>query len=216
MGPRKKTSFSPKGANVRDRKATFEKMQEKYRSQRNSKDTREKPKFKRERKGKPSPETLDNPVGRLLREIHANMKDVKLDLKQTNSKLYGLQNKIDSLESENKTRDEINLRKFEAINEDIAKIEDSVTTKIVSQFEPAIQAMKTDIQSQFQSEIGNLKKDVKEGMHEDIRILIREELAIQRREVASEDETEVREESLAQQVLGEQKKKKSKKKTIKI
>ena len=28
--PRKKPSFSPKGANARDRKATFEKMQEKY------------------------------------------------------------------------------------------------------------------------------------------------------------------------------------------
>merc|ERR1711954_451283 len=208
MGPRKKTSFSPKGANVRDRKATFEKMQEKYRSQRNSKDTREKPKFKRERKGKPSPEKLDDPVGRLLREIHADMKDVKLDLKQSNSKLDGLQNKIDALESENKARDEINLRKFKAINEDIAKIEDSVTTKIVSQFEPSIQAMKTDIQSQVQSEIGNLKKDVKEGMHDDIRILIREELALQRREAASDDETEVREEGLAQEVLGEQKKKK--------
>ena len=90
----------------------------------------------------------------------------------------------------------------------IARIEDSVTTKIVRQFEPSIQAIKTDIQSQFQSEIGNLKKDVKEGMHEDIRILIREELAIQRREAASEDEIEVREEGLAQQVLGEQKKKK--------
>merc|ERR1711954_627057 len=117
------------------------------------------------------------------------------DLHTNNSKIDGLQDKIDNIQCKNKINEESNLRKFESIREEIASVKDSVTNKIVSQFKPSVDAMREEIQANVNTEINSMKNELREGMGSDLRRLIKDQLIlikIQEDEEADQDKDEAR------------------------
>lgn len=132
QAPSPKPKTSPKGVIVRARKATYE-LAEKYRNQQNVKVyTRGKSKFKRERKVKSrtqSPKIIDYPLGKLIREIHSDMKIIKTDLKSNNEKIDGLTKKVDTLESKSIESEARNTQTFADIREKLPKLKPQSPTK---------------------------------------------------------------------------------------
>merc|ERR1711954_64734 len=111
---------SPKGkVNVKETSAKFEGIQEKYRNQRNLKDTtKDKGKFKRNCKKGPT-ETIEDPVAKMLKEMMKDIKEIKNDVKGNNIKIDELAVKVESLEPKQKATDEKNEKTFKEIKGDI-------------------------------------------------------------------------------------------------
>merc|ERR1711954_369958 len=116
---KRKDPPSPKGKiSVKETKAKFE-LQEKYRNQRNLKDVnKEKNKFKRNCK-KTTVETVEDPIVKMLKDMMADLKEIKNDVKGNNSKIDQLTDKVEELK------------------EEIGKIEERVTTKLMTEMEPS-------------------------------------------------------------------------------
>merc|ERR1711954_560529 len=101
MGPVKKISSpskrkrkSPREASpklsVKERKTRFKAVQDKYRTQRCQKESREKLKLKRDKKPKIAPEESDDSIAALLKTISVDIKTMKTDLKDNNQKIDSL------------------------------------------------------------------------------------------------------------------------------
>merc|ERR1711954_623119 len=122
--PSPKPKTSPKRSiSVKDRKAKFD-LAEKYRSQRNLKDlTKEKSRSKHERScKKTAPEVIEDPIAKLMQEMHADLKEIKSDLKGNNAKINDLNEKVNWLESKGKETDLMNIDTFEEIKGELSQI----------------------------------------------------------------------------------------------
>merc|ERR1712081_153859 len=87
---KRKDPPSPPKVSVKDTKAKFEDIQEKYRNQRNQKDViKEKSKFKRNCKKTPT-EKVEDPIAKMLKKMMADLSEIKTDVKTNNSKIDGL------------------------------------------------------------------------------------------------------------------------------
>merc|ERR1711954_318313 len=93
---KRKDPPSPPKVNVKETKAKFEDIQNKYRNQ-------TKGKFKRTCK-KPQAEVVEDPVAKMLRKIMSDLAEIKTDVKSNNSKIDGLTTKVQDLETKNKKR----------------------------------------------------------------------------------------------------------------
>merc|ERR1711954_369637 len=178
---KRKEPPSPKSnVSVKEMKAKID-LQEKYRLQRNLKDvSKDKGKFKRTCK-KPPVETIEDPVAKMMKEIMAELQEIKSDVKGSNCKMDTLSNKVDNIEKRSLENEELNAQKFASLKKDISKVEDNVTAKLLKEIEPSLGAMKDEIQT---------------SMSHDLRRFVQEEVALQKMreqkvaEVVAEDEVD--------------------------
>merc|ERR1711954_434043 len=96
---------SPK-VSVLERKSRFERVQEKYRTQRCLKESKEKNKNKRskpkrEKTSKTQSEDSDESVASLLKRIHADITIMKSDLKENTSQIASINKKVTAIEKDN-------------------------------------------------------------------------------------------------------------------
>merc|ERR1712081_162784 len=100
-----------------------------------------------------------------LREMHADIKEIKIDQKNNNKKINGLSAKVNNIEVK---ANENELKQDKAIKDlkgEIACIENGVTSKLLTEMEPSLTAIKDQIQ---------------ESVDDNLRRLVREELATQK------------------------------------
>merc|ERR1711954_563356 len=113
---RKEPPSLPK-VSVKDTKAKFEGIQEKYRNQRNQKDVnKDKSKFKRNCKKTPT-ETIEDPIAKMLKDMMKDLKEIKSDVKGNNAKIDGLTDKVNELEVRNKKIEENNENSLKEIRQ---------------------------------------------------------------------------------------------------
>merc|ERR1712081_39510 len=138
--------ISPK-LSVLERKSRFERVQEKYKNQRCLKENRDKSKIekgrnKREKKPKTDSESNES-LASLIKSMHADVKVMKNDLKETSQQMLNINAKISTIENDNaRNTSETNL-KIKAIRCDMGNIENSVTNKVIQEFDPKINSLRT-------------------------------------------------------------------------
>merc|ERR1711954_564214 len=169
---KRKNPPSPKGAiSVKETTSKFDQLANKYKSQRNLKDTnKEKSKFKRNTKKTPV-ETVEDPITKMLKKMMADIAEIKTDVKGNNNKIDDLTSKVENLETKNKENEESTNEKFKQIKNDISKVEDNVTSKFLKEIEPSLNAMKADMT---------------DSMGIDIRRIVQEELNLREMKEKSE------------------------------
>merc|ERR1711954_547013 len=163
---------SPKSkVNVKETSAKFKGIQEKYRNQRNLKDTaKDKAKFKRNCKKVPT-ETVEDPVVKMLKEMMQDIKEIKNDVKGNNVKIDELAGKVENIETKQKETDAKNEKTFNDIKGDLSNVEARVTDKLMAEIQPSLSVMKNDIQHSI-------------GVN--LRRLVQEEVTLQRHREAKE------------------------------
>merc|ERR1712081_117455 len=152
---------SPK-LSVKERKTRFEAVQDKYRTQRCLKESREKSKLKRDKKPKNVPEESDDSIASLLKTISADIKSMKSDLKDINQKIDSINSKIIDLEVNVEKAERLNKKQFDVINSNVARLESTVTDRVIETIDPQIKSLKNE-----------LRNDLKE----DLKAIVDEELA---------------------------------------
>merc|ERR1711954_462031 len=144
-------------------------------------------------------EVVEDPIAKMLREMHADIKEIKLDQKSNNQKIDGLSAKVESIEAKANETDLKNSQAIEDLRGEIASVEGRVTSKLLTEMEPSLVVIKDQIQ---------------ESVDESLRRLVREELASQKPPPNDPESSETDEDSKKGEPR-KPKKKKSKKK-IKI
>merc|ERR1712081_141150 len=152
---------SPK-LSVKKRKTRFEAVQDKYRTQRCLKESREKSKLKRDKKPRIIPEESDDSIAALLKTISADIKTMKTDLKDNNQKIDSINSKIIDLEVNVEKAERLNKKQFDVINSNVARLESTVTDRVIETIDPQIKSLKNE-----------LRNDLKE----DLKAIVDEELA---------------------------------------
>merc|ERR1711954_508303 len=201
--------ISPK-VSVLERKSRFERVQEKYRTQRCLKENKEKNKIERskpkcEKTSKTQSEDSDESVALLLKRIHADITIMKTDLKESSSQISSINTKVTAIERDNaRVEAETNL-KFENIRYDMRLMETSVTAKVVNELDPKISAMRNEL---------------RDDLSKDMRRLVQEEVQLQKYKENKKDQSETQEsaedEAETEEVAEKRKKKKNQKKIQKI
>merc|ERR1712081_68138 len=132
---------------VKERKAKLEnKWQEKYRNQKNAKDAKkDASKFKGRACNKKPTETIEDPLAKLIREMHADVKEMKIDQKKTTKTIDELSQKLSQIENKSNEDDLTNKKAIEELNIKVSTIEDQVTSKLMTEIEPSLTAMKSQI-----------------------------------------------------------------------
>merc|ERR1712081_51663 len=102
-----------------------------------------------------------------------DLKEIKNNVKGNNNKIDDLAEKVMNIENKNKDTEERNANQFKELKEDIGKVEERVTAKLMTEIEPSLVGMKNEIQTS----IGT-----------DLRRLVQEEVALQRLKEAKEQE----------------------------
>merc|ERR1712081_92997 len=151
-------------------KAKFEEIQNKYRSQ-------TKGKFKRTCKKNPA-EVIEDPIAKMLKKMMSDLSEIKADVKSNNTKIDGLANKVEDLESKNKVIEENNEKQFKDIREEIANVEEKVTSKLMSEITPSLEGM---------------RQELKAAASQDLRRLVQEEVELLRLKEAKENQLATRE-----------------------
>merc|ERR1711954_184134 len=157
---------SPKGSiSVKETTSKFDQLASKYKNQRNLKDTnKEKSKFKRNVKKTPT-ETIEDPITEMLKKMMADITEIKTDVKGNNNKIDDLTSKVENLETKQKEAEELNTNALKKMKEDLANVEQSVTSKLMKEIEPTLGLMKNEIQ---------------DNVNANMRRLIQEEMALQK------------------------------------
>merc|ERR1711954_389393 len=155
--------ISPKNS-VLERKSRFEKVQEKYRTQRCLKEIKEKAKTeltktKKEKNSKTSSEDSDESIASLLKIIHADIKVMKSDLKENTVQITSMNSKITAIENDNAiVESETNL-KFQAIRYDMGMMESSVTSKVMNELDLKLSTMRSELREDLNSHIRRLVQE---------------------------------------------------------
>merc|ERR1712112_166221 len=106
-----------------------------YKNQRCEKESREKLKLKRDKKPKSED---DESITSLLKSISADIKTMKVDLKQSNQKIDSVNDKIKDIEVNAEKAAKTNKLQFEMINGKVARMETSITDKVIEKIDPQI------------------------------------------------------------------------------
>merc|ERR1711954_446847 len=161
------TKESPKGKlSVKENKAKFEnKWQEKYRNQRNMKDSKKDANKFKGRACKKTTQVIEDPLAKMIRDMHEDVKEMKLDQKKTTNTIKELSQKLSKKEKKSNENDLNNKKAIEEINTKINNIEDQVTTKLLAEIEPSLNGMKTQIES---------------NVNQNLRRIVQEELQLQK------------------------------------
>merc|ERR1711954_278898 len=183
-------------------------VQEKYKNQRCLKENREKSKLekgrnKRDKKPKTDSES-DELLASLIKAMHADVKVMKIDLKETSQQILNINAKISTIENDNaRNTSETNL-KIKARRCDMSNLENSVTNKVIQEFDPKISPLRTEL---------------REDLNTDLRRLAREEMQLRSfkdwKEVSEESEESEEETSKAKGDPEKKKKNQKSRKNIK-
>merc|ERR1712081_132268 len=120
--PSSKTSPEEK-VSVKETRAKFE-LTEKYRIQRNAKDlSREKAKFKGRTCKKQVAEVVEDPIAKMLHEMHADIKEIKLNQKNNKKKIDGLSAKVANIEVKANETDLKNNKAIEDLRGELSTVE---------------------------------------------------------------------------------------------
>merc|ERR1711954_235211 len=159
---RKRTSppeKSPK-VSVKERTSRFEQVREKYKSQRCHKEiNRNRDAQKKEKKPKSNQDEEEGSISDLLKTINANILSMKTDLKMNSQKIDSINDKIVDLEVNAGKSKRENKRRFEAINENVARIETNVTDKVLNAIDPQIKSLKAELKSDMSNELKSLVQE---------------------------------------------------------
>merc|ERR1711954_544575 len=145
MGP---PETSPQ-ISVKERTTRFEQLKNKYRNQRCLKEINRD--TKKEKKSKADDE--ESSIQDLLKKLNGNIEDMKADLKENTGKIDNMNLKMNELENKNKETEKANKKQFEEIKEKVARIETSVTDKVIELIGPQIKTLKKDLKDEIAGEM---------------------------------------------------------------
>merc|ERR1711954_421330 len=155
---KRKDPPSPPKGNVKETKAKFEEIQNKYRNQ-------TKGKFKRTCKKTPA-EVIEDPIAKMLKKMMTDLAEIKTDVKSYNTKIDSLTTKVEDLETKNKNIEEKTENSLKEIRQEIVQVEEKVTNKLMAQIKPSLEGMKNEVQN---------------AACQDLRRLVQEEVELMRR-----------------------------------
>merc|ERR1711954_298886 len=124
-------------------------------------------------------ETWDDPITKMLKKIMADIAEIKMDVKDNNQKIDDLTSKVENIETKSKGNEEATNEKFKLMQNEINKVEESVTTKLLKEIEPSLNSM---------------KDEMKNSMCTDIRRIVQEELNLKEMKEKSADQAKTEEE----------------------
>merc|ERR1711954_492218 len=107
-------------------------------------------------------ETVEDPITKMLKKMMADIAEIKTDVKGNNQKIDDLTSKVENIETKSKENEDATKEKFKQIQNDISKVEENVTSKLLKEIEPSLNAMKGEMQN---------------SMGTDIRRIVQEELS---------------------------------------
>merc|ERR1711954_5767 len=191
---------SPKGnLSAKETKAKFEnKLQEKYRNQRNMKDTKKDANKFKGRACKKTNEVIEDPLAKMIRDMHADVKEMKQDQKKTTNTIKELSLKLSKIEKKSNENDLNNKKAIKDINNKVSNIEDQVTTKLLAEIEPSLNGIKTQIE---------------DNVNQNLRRIVQEELMLQKMaESKSDNEDKQEDEDEKNKKIQKKVKKKNQKK----
>merc|ERR1711954_89880 len=168
---------SPKGnLSVKETKAKFEnKLQEKYRNQRNQKDSKKDTNKFKGRACKKTTEVIEDPLAKMIRHMHADVKEMKQDQKKTTNTIKELSLKLSKIEKKSNENDLNNKKAIEDLDSKVSNIEDRVTTKLLAEIEPSLNGMKTQIEN---------------SVNQNLRRIVQEELMLQKMAESKSDDND--------------------------
>merc|ERR1712081_140955 len=150
---------SPK-VSVKERTSRFEQVREKYKSQRCHKEiNRNRDVQKKDKKTKGNQEEDEGSISDLLKTINANILSMKSDLKTNSQKIDSINDKIVDPEVNAGKSERENQKRFEAINENVARIETNVTDKVINVIDPQIKSLKAELKSDISNELKSLVQE---------------------------------------------------------
>merc|ERR1711954_78286 len=106
---------------------------------------------------------IEDPVTKMLKQIMSDISEIKTDVKGNNNKIDELTSKVENLETKNIENENTTNEKFKQIKNDISKVEENVTSKLLKEIEPSLNAMKGDMRT---------------SLGVDIRRIVQEELTL--------------------------------------
>merc|ERR1711954_618704 len=125
-------------------------------------------------------EIIKDPIVKLIKEMHANIKEMETDQKNNNEKIDGLMAKVTQLKTKSNESDLRNSKAIEDLKDEMSKVKTRVTSNLLAEIEPSLIKIKGQIQ---------------ESVGLDLRKLVREELTLQKTSpvepATSEDEDDV-------------------------
>merc|ERR1712081_150696 len=172
MSPPKK-QVSPKGKkrksppetspkiSVKERTTRFEQVKNKYQNQRCLKESnREKVDARKDKK--PKTEEDESSIADLLKKLNRNIESMKAELKDNSGKIDSMNLKMNDIEHKNAETEKANKLQFEEIKSKVARIETSVTDKVIEIFDPQIKSLKKDLKDELADEMKTLmEKELK-------------------------------------------------------
>merc|ERR1712081_105679 len=145
---------SPK-VSVKERTTRFEQVKNKYRNQRCLKEiNREKNEARKDKK--PRNDEDEPSIADLLKKLNGNIESMKAELKDNSGKIDNINLKMNEIEHKNAETDKANKLQFEEIKSKVARIETSVTDKVIEIFDPQIKSLKKDLKDELAEEMKTL------------------------------------------------------------
>merc|ERR1712081_102349 len=163
MSPPKK-QVSPKGKkrksppetspklSVKERTTRFEQVKNKYRNQRCLKESNRE-KYDARKEKKPKTDDDESSIADLLKKLNGNIESMKAELKDNSGKIDNINLKINAIEHKTAENDKANKLQFEEIKLKVARIETSVTDKVIEIFDPQIKSPKKDLKTYLAAEM---------------------------------------------------------------
>merc|ERR1711954_382433 len=124
-------------------------------------------------------ETVEDPITKMLKKMMADIAEIKTDVKGNNQKIDDLTSKVENIETKSKENEDATKEKFKQIQNDISKVEENVTSKLLKEIEPSLNAMKGEMQN---------------SMGTDIRRIVQEELSLREMKDKNVDQAKPEEE----------------------
>merc|ERR1711954_626936 len=124
-------------------------------------------------------ETVEDPITKMLKKMTADIAEIKTDVKGNNQKMDDLTSKVENIETKSKENEDTTKEKFKQIQNDISKVEENVTSKLLKEIEPSLNAMKGEMQN---------------SMGTDIRRIVQEELSLREMKDKNVDQAKPEEE----------------------
>merc|ERR1712081_60804 len=107
----------------------------------------------------------------------ADLAEIKTDVKSNNTKIDGLTDKVNDIETKQKKSEEKDEKQIKEIRQEIANVENNVTSKLMSEITPSLENMRAELQS---------------AASQDLRRIVQEEVELMRLKEAKEKAEEER------------------------
>merc|ERR1712112_350416 len=120
-------------------------------------------------------EVIEDPIAKMLKKMMSDLSEIKTDVKSNNSKIDSLTTKVEDLETKNKNIEEKTENSLKEIRQEIVKVEENVTNKLMAEIKPSLEGMKNEAQN---------------AACQDLRRLVQEEVELMRRREAKDKAVE--------------------------